>query len=195
LNKNVVPMKTHSYFGEDFGHPIFSMQATFGAVYILRDPRDVAVSGADHFGKTFDEMIEWMANPAALAVAMPGTIVHEFQSSWSNHVESWTKWNHPGIYTVRYEDLLADPLDQFGRVARHFGISTDKARIAKAVKFSSFKQLQQMEAAEGFIERSEHSEKFFRSGRSGGWQDKLTDAQARKIESDHAAQMKRYGYI
>jgi hypothetical protein len=52
-----------------------------------------------------------------------------------------------------------------------------------------------MDAAEGFIERSEHSEKFFRSGRSGGWQDKLTDAQARKIESDHAAQMKRYGYI
>ena len=42
LNKNVVPMKTHSYLGEDCGHPIFSMTATFGAVYIIRDPRDVA---------------------------------------------------------------------------------------------------------------------------------------------------------
>src|SRR3546814_2850599 len=48
LNKNVVPMKTHSYLGEDHGHPIISMKATYGAVYIIRDPRDVAVSGADH---------------------------------------------------------------------------------------------------------------------------------------------------
>jgi len=195
LNKNVVPMKTHSYLGEDCGHPILSMKATFGAVYIIRDPRDVAISAADHFGKTLDEMIEMMADPLALAVAMPGTIVHELQSSWSNHVESWTKWNHPGIFTARYEDLLADPLDQFGRVAHHFGITTDKARIQKAVEFSSFGQLQKLEVEQGFAERSIHSEKFFRSGRSGGWRDKLTAAQIERLESDHAVQMKRYGYL
>jgi len=195
LNQNIVPMKTHSYFGEDCGQPIFSMKATFGAIYILRDPRDVAVSAADHFGKTQDEMITMMADPLATGLAMPGIIVHELQSSWSNHVESWTKWGHPGIYTVRYEDLLADPLDQFGRIARRFGISTDPARIEKAVEFSSFKQLQSQEADQGFIERSVHSEKFFRSGRSGDWRDKLTPEQARRIESDHAVQMKRFGYL
>ena len=195
LNKNVVPMKTHSYLGEDCGHPIISMKATYGAVYIIRDPRDVAVSAADHFGKTLDEMVAMMADPLGTGMPMPGIIVHELLSSWSNHVESWTKWNHPGIFTVRYEDLLADPLDQFGRVARHFGIATDKARVSKAVEFSSFKQLQQMEAAGGFVERSIHSDKFFRAGRSGNWQQKLTPDQVRKIESDHAVQMKRFGYL
>lgn len=195
LNRNVVPMKTHSYLGEDYGHPIFSMKATYGAVYILRDPRDVAISAADHFGKNIDEMIEMMIDPLALCAAMPGTIVHEIQSSWSNHVESWTKWNHPGIFAVRYEDLLADPYDQFGRVSRHFGISSDPARIRKAVEFSDFRQLQKMEAEQGFVERSLHSERFFRSGRSGGWREKLTEAQARRIENDHAAQMKRFGYL
>ena len=195
LNKNVVPMKTHSYLGEDCGHPIISMKATYGAIYIIRDPRDVAVSAADHFGKTLDEMIAMMADPLGTGMPMLGTIVHELLSSWSNHVESWTKWNHPGIFTVRYEDLLVDPLDQFGRVARHFGISTDKARIKKAVEFSSFKQLQKMEAEQGFIERSDHSERFFRSGHSGGWRDTLTAEQVKKIESDHAVQMKRFGYL
>lgn len=195
LNKNVIPMKTHSYFGEDCGHPIFSMKATFGAVYIIRDPRDVAISAADHFGLTLDAMIDKLANPLATCAAMPGTIVHELQSSWSNHVESWTKWNHPGIFTVRYEDLLADPLDQFGRVARHFGIATDRARIEKAVEFSSFEQLQAMEAQQGFVERSIHSERFFRSGRSGGWREKLSADQVARIESDHAVQMKRFGYL
>ena len=195
LNKNVVPMKTHSYFGEDYDHPIFSMQATYGAVYILRDPRDVALSAADHFGKTLDEILDGMADPLAICAPMAGSIVHELQSSWSNHVESWTKWNHPGIFVVRYEDLLADPVDQFGRVAAHFGISTDAARIQKAVEFSSFKQLQTMEADQGFNERSIHSERFFRSGRSGGWRDQLTAEQIKRIESDHATQMKRFGYL
>src|SRR3546814_17891350 len=100
-------------------------------------------------------MVEMMADPLATCAAMPGVIVHELQSSWSNHVESWTKWNHPGILVVRYEDLLADPLDQFGRLARHFGISTDAARIRKAVEFSSFNQLQKLELTEGFVRSEE----------------------------------------
>lgn len=195
LNKNVIPMKTHSYLGEEFGHPIISMKATYGAIYIIRDPRDVVISAADHFGKTLDGMIAMMADPFAACAAMPGAIVHELQSSWSNHVESWTKWNHPGILVVRYEDLLADPLDQFSRVARHFGISTDARRIRKAMEFSSFNQLQKLELAEGFVERSIHSERFFRAGRAGGWQDKLTAEQVKRIERDHAAQMKRFGYL
>lgn len=195
LNENVMPMKTHSYLGEDSGHPIISMKATFGAVYIIRDPRDVALSAADHFGKTIEEMVEMLANPLAVAAAMPGTIVHEMTSSWSNHVESWTKWNHPGIFVVRYEDLLANPPDQFGRVARHFGISSDPARIQKAIDFASFKQLQKMEAEQGFSERSQHSARFFRSGRSGGWRDQLPAELARRIEEDHGEQMKRYSYL
>ncbi|MEO3427862.1 sulfotransferase domain-containing protein [Pelagibius sp. CAU 1746] len=195
LNKNIVPMKTHSYLGEDFGHPIISMKATFGAVYIIRDPRDVAISAADHFGKTLEETIAYMDDPQGTCAPMAGLIVHERQSSWSNHVESWTKWNHPGIFVVRYEDLLADPLDQFGRVARHFGIASDSARIRKAMEFSAFDQLQRLEDSEGFAERSIHSERFFRSGRSGGWREKLTPEQVARIEQDHAAQMKRFGYL
>lgn len=195
LNKNVIPMKTHSYLGEDWGQPIISMKATYGAIYIIRDPRDVAISAADHFGLSIDDMIEKMADPLATCAAMPGTIVHELQSSWSHHVESWTRWNYPGIFVVRYEDLLADPVDQFGRVARRFGISKDAGRIRKAVAFSSFKQLQTLEAQQGFAERSIHSDRFFRSGRSGNWREKLTAAQVKRIESDHAVQMKRFGYL
>ncbi len=195
LNKNIIPMKTHSYCGKDYGYPTISVKATVGVIYIVRDPRDVAISAADHFGRTLDEMIVAMADPHTAGRAMAGVMVHEMQSSWSNHVESWTKWNHPGIFVVRYEDLLADPLDQFGRVARHFGISSDKERIRKAVEFSAFKQLQKLEASEGFVERSVHSEKFFRAGRSGGWHDKLTPEQIARIEQDHATQMKRYGYL
>src|SRR3546814_6656523 len=111
-------------------------------------------------------MVEMMADPLATCAAMPGVIVHELQSSWSNHVESWTKWNHPGILVVRYDDLLADPLDQFGSLHRHFGISTAAARIRTAVYLYSLNQLLHLELKAGLTARSIQAERFFRACRS-----------------------------
>ncbi|WP_299623434.1 sulfotransferase domain-containing protein [Pelagibius sp.] len=194
LNKHVIPMKTHSYLGEDFGHPIISMAATKAAIYIIRDPRDVVISAADHYGISIDETIRLMNDPEARGRGIPGQIVYERIGSWSVHVDSWTKWRHPGILVARYEDLLADPLDQFTRVAKHVGIPASPEQIERAVTFASFKALQKQEAESGFAERSEHSQRFFRSGRSGGWRDKLTAQQVRQIELDHGVQMNRFGY-
>jgi len=142
LNENVIPMKTHSYLGEDCGQPIFSMKATFGAVYIIRDPRDVVVSAADHFGLALEAMIDKLADPLAVCAAMPGTIVHELQSSWSHHVESWTRWNHPGIFTVRYEDLLADPKERAEHVMLVDLARNDMSRNAENVHVEVFKEIQ-----------------------------------------------------
>jgi len=195
LNKNVIPMKTHSFLGKDYGHPTISVKATIGVIYIVRDPRDVALSAADHYGLTVDQTIEMMNDKAARGRGMPGNTVYERMSSWSDHVKSWTGWKHTPLQVLRYEDMLADPLGQFGGVARKLGITRDETRIRRAVEFSSFKQLQAQESKTGFVEKSVNSQRFFRSGRSGGWRDKLSPAQAAAIERDHAVQMRRFGYL
>ncbi len=195
VNKNVIPMKTHSLCGKDFGYPTISAKASIGVIYIVRDPRDVAVSAADHYGLSIDQAIEMMADHKTRGRAMPGNTVHELMGSWSDHVKSWTRWKHTPLLVLRYEDMLADPLGQLGAVARKIGITQDAARIKKAVEFSSFKQLQAQEAETGFIEKSLHSQRFFRSGRAGGWREKLTPPQAATIERDHAVQMRRFGYL
>ena len=92
-------------------------------------------------------------------------------------------------------DLLADPYGEFGKMARKLGITSEEARIRRAVGHASFKKLQEMEQKTGFVERSISSEKFFRSGRSGAWKDELTPKQAKRIERDHREQMKRFGYL
>lgn len=195
LNKNIMPMKTHSFLGKDYGYPTISVKASVGVIYILRDPRDVAISAADHYGLTLDQAIEMMADKAARSRGMAGNTVYERMSSWSDHVKSWTKWRHTPLLVLRYEDMLADPLGQLGGVARKLGISQDAVRIGRAVEFSSFKVLQSQEQESGFIEKSVNSAQFFRSGRSGGWRDKLSVAQVAAIERDHAAQMKRFSYL
>jgi hypothetical protein len=195
LNKNIIPMKTHSFLGKDYGYPTISAKATIGVIYIVRDPRDVVISAADHYGLTIDQAVEMMADKNTSGQGMPGNTVYERMSSWSEHVRSWTGWKHGALHVLRYEDLLADPLARFGEIARKLGITQDEDRIRRAVEFSSFKTLQKQEAETGFIEKSVNSARFFRSGRAGGWRDKLTPAQAARLERDHAVQMRRFGYL
>lgn len=195
LNKNIIPMKTHSLNGKDFGYPTISAKASIGVIYIIRDPRDVVISAADHYGLTIDQAIEMMADHKARGRGTPGNTVHELMGSWSDHVKSWMNWKGSPLMVLRYEDMLADALGQLGMVARKLGVTQDPARIKKAVEFSSFKKLQAQEAETGFIEKSENSARFFRSGQAGGWRAKLTPAQAAAIERDHAVQMRRFGYL
>lgn len=195
LNKNIMPMKTHSFLGKDYGYPTISVKASIGVIYIVRDPRDVVLSAADHYGLTIDQAIEMMGDKTTRGRAMAGNTVYERMSSWSDHVKSWTKWRHSPLMVLRYEDMLADPLRQLGGVARKLSITQDDERIGRAVQFSSFKTLQAQEAETGFVEKSVNSQRFFRSGKSGGWRDKLSPSQAAAIERDHAVQMKRFGYL
>src|SRR3546814_271274 len=108
LNKNIMPMKTHSLLGKDHGYPTISVKATLGVIYIVRDPRDVVVSAADHYGLTIDQAIEMMADHRARGRGTPGNTVHELMGSWSDHVRSWTGWKHTPMILLRYEDMLAD---------------------------------------------------------------------------------------
>lgn len=195
LNKNIILMKTHSLYGRDHGYPTISVKASVGVIYIVRDPRDVVISAADHYGLTIDQAIEMMNDKKARGRGMAGSTVHELMGSWSDHVRSWTGWKHTPLLVLRYEDMLADPYGQLGGVARKVGITRDEARIRRAVEFSSFEKLQAQEAETGFVEKSVNSQRFFRSGRAGTWRETLTADQAAAIERDHAEQMRRFGYL
>src|SRR3546814_6729884 len=113
-----MPMKTHSLLGKDHGYPTISVKATLGVIYIVRDPRDVVVSAADHYGLTIDQAIEMMADHRARGRGTPGNTVHALMGSWSDHVRSRTGWNYTPMILLLYEDMLADAFAPLGMVAR-----------------------------------------------------------------------------
>ena len=187
-------VKTHSFLGDNCGVPLITMECTAGAIYILRNPLDTVLSFADHFGVSIGEAIDAMAREEAVTTASH-TNVMEFVNSWSNHVKSWTQASHSGLLAVRYEDMLDDPVKTFTKVAGFLGLRPPRARILKAIRFSSFKELRKQEDATGFKERSEHSAKFFRSGKKNQWRQKLSEDQVRRIVDCHREQMAKFGYL
>ena len=187
-------VKTHSYLGESRGVPLITMDCTAGAIYVVRNPLDVVLSFADHFGLSIDKAMEAMARDNGVSAPTERN-VREFISSWSMHVRSWTQGPNPQLLVLRYEDMLDTPLETFGRTARFLGLKPPRARLTRAIRFSSFKTLRRQEDAAGFKERSENSRRFFRAGKKDQWKDKLTPEQVAAIVDCHREQMDRYGYV
>jgi hypothetical protein len=55
--------------------------------------------------------------------------------------------------------------------------------------------LREQEGEEGFKEKPEHAERFFREGRANQWKDVLTPRQVDAIVGAHGEQMKKFGYL
>src|SRR3546814_16214675 len=131
-------METHSLLDKDHGYPTISVKATLGVVYIARDPLDVVVSAADHYGLTIDQAIEMMADHLARGRGPPGNTVHQLMGSWSDPVRSWTGWQHTPMILLRSDDMLAYPFGQTGVVARKLVSALDTARLRPACHASPF---------------------------------------------------------
>jgi Sulfotransferase domain len=191
----VVFIKTHNCLVMDRGHSTINFAVTSGAVYVVRNPLDVAISYAHHTGATIDKAIAGMALADSESCGREDS-VYEVVGSWSQHVASWTRNAHPALHVVRYEDMLADPEATFGALARHLLLNPTRRELKKAIAHSSFARLQAQENEKGFRERPPQADRsFFREGRAGQWKDVLTPAQVDRIVRDHGEQMRRFGYL
>ncbi len=188
-------VKTHSLCGHVDGHPLITGEVTAGAVYVVRNPLDVAVSFSHHYQTTIERAVEALCREGNWLPASE-RLLRQYIGSWSQHVRSWTEV--PGLQRIvlRYEDLLSNPLYHFGRLVTFLGLPKDPFRLARAVRFSSFQELSRQERQHGFVEaRPDRRVRFFRSGRAGVWRSYLSPAQVRRIVEAHGAVMRRFGYL
>ena len=179
------------------GEPMFPADVTLGVIYIIRNPLDVAVSCAYHWGTSPAAAVERMCDGCTLpspAAGLPPQLRQRL-GSWSAHVRSWVDGSGSSVHVVRYEDLRADPCTAFGRVIKSCGLDYDEERVRRAVMFSSFGELQRQELAAGFRERSAAAPGgFFRRGETGSWRDELAGDMAGRLTSAHSETMRRFGY-
>lgn len=184
-----VLLKTHSCVAELNGVPTINPEVTKGAIYVVRDPRDVCLSYAAHYGIDAGAAVEHMADPLR-EIRNAGHEAFQYPGTWSDHVRSWTDLSNRAV--VRYEDLIADTSAQLADVLKYLGLRSKSARIARAVKNAQFSRLSKEEREHGFIEQVRG--RFFRQGQAGGWQAGLLEDQVLAIERSHGEVMRKFGY-
>lgn len=187
-------VKTHNMNAVAFGHTLIDPTLTRGAVYIIRNPLDVVISYARHYGFTVDETI-YATTQMGNSTVTDEKNVKQFLGNWSTHVTDWADERTFPVHVMRYEDMIADPAAAFRKLLDALRIPCDEDRLTRAVRHSSFDELSKQEAKTAFIERSDNNEKFFHTGRAGQWETDLTDEQIAQIKQDHGKVMKRFGYL
>jgi hypothetical protein len=193
VHPDTVFVKTHNALIEDRGTGMITMEHTAGAIYVIRNPLDVVPSWANHYGTSIDHAVEALNLSGHYA---PSSKRHVYQvfGSWTEHVASWTAHPHPALHIMRYEDMAARPLETFGAVAAFLGLRPSRERLQRAIDNSTFDELKKQESKNGFGERSDNAESFFRKGQVGSWREVLTPEQVDRVIESNKEQMQRFGY-
>jgi hypothetical protein len=187
-------VKTHNMAGSFDGHPLHNWDVTAGAICVVRNPLDVAVSMTHHFGIDLDEAIERLGDEN-VATLNDAQFVTQILGSWSLHVKSWADIDNERFLVLRYEDLIGKPAKPFAKVAKLVGLGQDRARIERAIRHAGFQSLASMEKKHGFIEASDKGARFFRKGRINEWRKALSREQVQRVVAAHREQMQRFGYV
>jgi hypothetical protein len=167
-------------------------------VYLVRDPRDVAISNyhwemkKGSFPESFsmEEFVpRWMES-----------FYWPRLGCWGDHITSWlsTREGHPGFVVIRYEDLLADPTRELAKIARLLKIDPTPERLSRAVENSSADRMRQMESSQAGkwvqTKYTRQDKPFVRKASSGGWQAVLPAPSVKLIEATWGHLMQHFGY-
>lgn len=189
-------VKTHNANIGMSGCRLIPAEVTRRVVYLVRDPRDVALSYAKHFGMELGVAVERMVDDRLMIHCKEETDerVPHWTTSWARHVQSYAEAHDLDVTVVRYEDLKADPVRYFSWILKWIEVDADEERVARAVEACRLERLRAQEDERGFREASTKADRFFGSGATGGWREVLSDDQVEMLEAHAGDVMRAFGY-
>ena len=173
-------------------------------IYIVRDPRDVAVSFYHHNVKARN-----IPDDYPIASFVPRFIAGEFDrkfGSWRDNVLSWTvlRKDDPRFLMLRYEDMKSDTARALAAIVAFLDrcsfrkIDSNPEAVQRAIDLSSperMRVLEKQEAGNWVLTKDTRNDKpFVRSATSGGWKSQLSPESVRAIESAWGDLMQSLGY-
>ncbi len=200
LNNQTNFVKTHNAMCTVGPYKFTSHKNTKGAIYIVRDPRDVLVSYSHHFGVDYEQTFEMLSSPYNCEYPESGGKRYKktLMGNWSGHYNSWKKYNSCKVLVIKYEDMILNQHETFKKVIDYLKEMNDtefnEEKFKRALKQSKFSELQKLEKNEGFSEAGKGGI-FFRSGKIGAWKNEVSVDIIKKIEDLFSKEMKELSYI
>lgn len=161
-------------------------------IYIVRDPRDVAVS-LYHYSRKRRDIPDGYPMDEFVLGYLRGQYF-DFCGTWQQHVNSW-------LYTLpdrqmlwlRYEDMLDQPGSALTRIAEFMGIDVTPETISSAIAASSHQRMREMERNQGqqwkMTKNTRLDIPFIRNAAKDRWREELSKDSQEKIESAWADTM------
>mgnify|MGYP000402694616 FL=1 len=200
-NKKINFLKTHNAFGGLENSPFTNKKNTLGAIYLVRDPRDVLVSYSRHLELSIDKTLELVLEDDHKGWLNENKkdVIGEIRGSWAQNYNSWKSFNLSEKIIIKYEDLIKDPFNTFSNVIKYlnklFGLEINNEKIKKCIEITDFNKLKKLEIKSGFVENYNKKEPFFNIGKSDQWQNILDEKIISKLEQKFNREMRELKYI
>jgi len=212
-DKKIRFFKTHSFLGNYQKNEFTSPETTLGAIYIVRDPRNVLTSLKNHYSFDDDRALKMITDKSRSLMSNNGSHASlNFISSWAENYLSWFKDGRFRRLFIKYEDLITNKYETFRDIIVFINTlmnkveGVNKLKLQKAIETTNFNVFKKKEISETFDGsessfknwRKFHSENknlFFNLGPENNWKKILETKIARQIESSFEKEMKKLGYL
>ena len=180
-------VKTHNCLYPYKKNNFTSKNQTIGAIYIVRDPRNLITSLKHHYSIDYEKAMELMLdeNSSLLEKSHDKDFSNfTYLNSWSNHYNSWKNSSDFKTLFIKYEDLEKNRTEIFKKIIFFVNEITEnnqkinEKKLSNSIKTTNFSNLKNKELNEGFEESvySKNTGKkisFFNLGFNNRWQKKL----------------------
>ena len=212
-DKKIRFFKTHSFLGNYKGNEFTSPETTLGAIYIIRDPRNVFTSIKNHYSLDNEKALKMITDKTRSLMSNNGSHASlTYISSWAENYLSWFKNNKFRRLFIKYEDLIGNRYETFRDLIVFTNTlmnnveGVNKLKLQKAIETTNFNVLKKKEMSENFDNsdsnfknwRKFHSENknlFFNLGPENDWKKILEKEFAEKIETSFEKEMKELKYL
>jgi hypothetical protein len=205
--------KTHSCLFNYYNkYPFTNLDNSLGAIYVVRDPRNVVTSYANFSQKSVENVADFMIEQTQIGGNFNAgknsgdrSIVHS--GTWASNFQTWKSFHNENKYLlIKYEDLTKDPELVFNKILafiynlKKTKFDIDKKKFNNVIKTTSFRYMQSLENKYGFDEskiNTETNEKisFINLGPENNWKNLLDPKIVKKIEKAFKKEMVELGYL
>ena len=204
-------LKTHSYLFNIENNAFTDLNNSLGVIYIVRDPRNVVTSFANHSSMSVDESTNSIINEWVLGGNLNSFNYTEkttlYSGTWASNYKSWKSFKSQGKYLlIKYEDLIDKKEEILLKMLKFIyklnkkNFEVDRVKFKNVIDSTSFERMKTLEKEVGFNEskinkKSGKKITFFNLGKKNDWKKIITPTIKQKIENAFKEEMEELGYL
>ncbi len=200
--------KTHNCLYPFKGNQFTSSNLSLGAIYIVRDPRNVITSLTHHYSLNYEQALHHMTNEESSLLETTADDDYSnftYLNSWANHYKSWKNNSIFKTLFVKFEDFQNNKEETFRKIILFIkklmkdDTYIDEQKFLNSIKTTNFNNLKNKELNEGF-EESVYSKitgkkiNFFNLGFNNRWQKLLPSDIKTAINKKLNKELEELGY-
>ncbi len=198
-------ISSYGCFKSHMSYEVYKQQlGIYKAIYLIRDPRDIVVSGTYFFKdsskrkiilRILRRLLPFLTLKSNMKARMTEAILNgdrrlnpAMGMPWNQHIRPYLQ--DPDILCIQYEYIFHNPIEACQRILEHIGQTRSQADIETAIEAQNIQSMKTDYELSG----NQLGTKLVRKGGTGHWKLELEQNQIDRIQDKLGKEMQKLAY-